>query len=299
MPGRPKRMRDLTPDVGVADAARVAVAQRLGSVRKQAKRIKGSSGESKRVHKLRTSCRRASAALDAFAPCLGKKRRKKAERLLKKMRRAAGEARDLDVQAGLWRSIRDGEPDAAEAAEAMLARNRARRENAGGALVKSRRKHTPKRVKKERNRVVGSVRGVKGVKRLGPFAHARLDEAASELKAWIDQPGRDAESMHKARIAEKRVRYTVEIFQHCLEPETARAVEHDLEELHDAMGDHHDYVVAERLLDEAAPELGHGLLAPLLEAVRARKAEAGRAAVRRLERFGEDWFGGPRTLLAA
>ena len=47
-----------------------------------------------RIHKLRVSVRRATAALDAFAPCLPKREHKHARRVLRTVRRTAGAARD-------------------------------------------------------------------------------------------------------------------------------------------------------------------------------------------------------------
>src|SRR5262249_9204837 len=54
------------------------------------------------VHQLRVGTRRARAALDIFALCLPPKAHKNAKKLLRGLRRAAGEARDWDVfRAGL------------------------------------------------------------------------------------------------------------------------------------------------------------------------------------------------------
>src|SRR5437879_5121556 len=49
------------------------------------------------VHQLRVGTRRAGAAIDIFSPCLPDKVYRAARKQLKRLRRAAGEARDWDV----------------------------------------------------------------------------------------------------------------------------------------------------------------------------------------------------------
>ncbi len=49
------------------------------------------------VHQLRVAARRATAAVDQFASTMGKRRGRRLRAIVKRIRRAAGEARDWDV----------------------------------------------------------------------------------------------------------------------------------------------------------------------------------------------------------
>jgi len=88
----------LEPDMSIRDAASAILSVRLGSFRHQfaeAAQIKVPTIE--QIHQLRVSTRRASAALKLLRPVLEKKPLRKAAKLLQRVRRAAGAARDWDV----------------------------------------------------------------------------------------------------------------------------------------------------------------------------------------------------------
>src|SRR5262245_11473393 len=59
------------------------------------------------VHQLRVATRRADAAMRAFADFLPRRKAKKLRRALKRIRRAAGEARDHDVMAMRFQTPRE------------------------------------------------------------------------------------------------------------------------------------------------------------------------------------------------
>ncbi|USN99822.1 MAG: CHAD domain-containing protein [Phycisphaeraceae bacterium] len=298
------RMRDLTPGLTTKAAARVAVIVRLDAVIERLRSaVRHPDGDPELVHQLRTSCRRAGATLDAFAPCLDQKAVAKATKHLKRLRRAAGLARDLDVQDALWRRLGDADPGVDRAVGVMLARSRARREAARGELKRARAECRPRRLREIRDRLVESAHHARpeegDVGPLGPFAQKQLGGVAAELADQIRARPATHEALHAARIQAKQLRYTVEIFRHCLEPDAARALLDDLEALHDGMGDHHDLVVAKRLLDEAAIGPGEDVLGPLTVLVEARLAAAGRVAIALLDRFAADWLTAAASPLAA
>src|SRR5262245_14351894 len=100
----------LSPAMPVAEAARRVLAVRLAAVRDG---LPGALHEADRdvehVHQLRVATRRAGAALTIFADCLPEKAYRTARKQLRRLRRAAGEARDWDVfRLGLdaWRARR-------------------------------------------------------------------------------------------------------------------------------------------------------------------------------------------------
>src|SRR5207247_11251324 len=88
----------LQPTTAVADAARRALDLRLGVLHHYLPlAVKHADEDLEHVHQLRVGTRRARAALDIFAACLPAKALKKVRKQLKRLRRAAGEARDWDV----------------------------------------------------------------------------------------------------------------------------------------------------------------------------------------------------------
>src|SRR5438132_5572089 len=105
-----KWIPDLKAETPVADAARHTLTLRLEVVREYLPlALHEADKDPEHVHQLRVGTRRARAALDIFALCLPQKAYKSARKLLRRLRRAAGEARDWDVfLAGLvgWESRR-------------------------------------------------------------------------------------------------------------------------------------------------------------------------------------------------
>src|SRR3954451_20772642 len=88
----------LHADTPLPDAARRVLAVRLEVVRdKLPLAIHKSEEDIEYVHHLRVGTRRAGAALEIFGPCRPDKVYKAARKQLRRMRRAAGAARDWDV----------------------------------------------------------------------------------------------------------------------------------------------------------------------------------------------------------
>src|SRR6516225_12407109 len=93
-----KWIHDLTPDTPLPDAARRVLAVRLEVVRDYLPRaLHHWEKDPENVHQLRVGTRRAGAAVEIFADCLTEKAYRRARRKLRRIRRAAGEARDWDV----------------------------------------------------------------------------------------------------------------------------------------------------------------------------------------------------------
>src|SRR5437870_2343843 len=88
----------LKADTPLPEAARHVLFVRLEVVRDHLPRvIHEAERDPEHVHQLRVGTRRADAALRIFRPCLPEKVYRAARRRLRRLRRAAGEARDWDV----------------------------------------------------------------------------------------------------------------------------------------------------------------------------------------------------------
>src|SRR4051794_33720985 len=93
-----KWISDLKPQSPLAEAARHVLFVRLQVVKDHLPRATlEADRDIEYVHQLRVGTRRADAALRIFKACLPKKVHRKARRRLRKLRRAAGAARDWDV----------------------------------------------------------------------------------------------------------------------------------------------------------------------------------------------------------
>src|SRR5262245_8264017 len=81
----------------LADAARRALAARVIAVERAGRAVLEAIADSETVHELRVATRRARAAVEAFADVLPPKAARRAAKVLRKLRRVAGAARDGDV----------------------------------------------------------------------------------------------------------------------------------------------------------------------------------------------------------
>jgi CHAD domain-containing protein len=206
-PGAETEAAALPPDTPLDHAARAIVADRLKDVRRRVKQCRGRGAElAEKVHHLRSSIRKALAALELFAPALEPDRLARTRRHLERTRKAAGRARDTDVLIGLLGQIgrEAGGDDADTAADA--ARELASARPAARAKLQ------------RRCRRVRELRA-KPLFRTDTPCGLTLDVAAasaeSELRRRIDAAMRQDLSnptcLHAVRIHLRQLRYTLEI----------------------------------------------------------------------------------------
>src|SRR5437016_5278776 len=93
-----KWISGLTAEMPVAEAARRVFEVRLEPIDRALAQVRERpDGDPEDVHQLRVGTRRAVAALNIFEACLPGKVYRKGRRRLRRLRRAAGAARDWDV----------------------------------------------------------------------------------------------------------------------------------------------------------------------------------------------------------
>jgi CHAD domain-containing protein len=201
------------------------------------------------VHQLRVACRRASAALRAFAPLMNKKP-KQLKKWLSEIRDAAGSARDVDVLLHRFEEEQVGQ--VTEYATARLKKERlaaqkplvkiARRASGGQldeAISAALELFTSKRTKKTR------------LDRFGREAVRQAYLPFAKLAA-LENP--TIAELHQLRIAGKRLRYSLEIF-HTLCPELHDEVYPLIEELQSRLGEMNDHATAQSLYQSWLAEL--------------------------------------------
>ncbi len=179
------------------------------------------------VHRMRVATRRLSSALGLFEDCFPRKHVQFWQKRLRRLRRALGKSRDLDVQiAFLVEFLRESDEFLGGMAEAeyrpgirrLLAGLRRRRARRQRKVAKALRRFEAHGVLEDLKQTLKAVRsagraqgGVGLRERARVAILARLNDLLA-LEPCVSRP-EDAESHHAMRIAAKRLRYTLEVFR--------------------------------------------------------------------------------------
>lgn len=201
-----KWIEGLDADRPIAEAARLALAVRLESVRERIEfRPETPFADADAVHQLRVATRRARAALDAFDICLPKKAGKRTRRALRALRQAAGEVRDCDILIAFLRDL--------AAPVVLIGFALGLRSAAQERLEWALEKHATE-LKELCTTLPEQARKPDDdeTKTLGDLA-AGFPEQLEAFTADHQQT-----DLHRIRIDGKRLRYAMELFAHCLDP---------------------------------------------------------------------------------
>lgn len=316
----PKDPADLLPRPAAAAAAEIGVAL-LDGVRAAGARL-DDPDDAEALHDFRVALRRLRALLRSFRGELGDMVPKKLQRRLRDLTRATSGARDAEVQLAWLEEHR------AELGQArppglpwLVARLESRRD---GAYVAIRRDTIPafRQVEHRMRRALNAALAdqAPGQSTLGAAMARVLREHVATLEQELAaaESARDADAVHGARIAAKRLRYLLEPVADG-SPGRDAAVE-QLQHVQTLLGDLHDVQVLLAELGEAAAaaaaERARRLHAVALRGtaprahrarVRPHPASAGPLALARLassrldelfRRLDAEWSGEPVTLLA-
>ena len=177
-------------------------------------RLAAKRGDSKpaHVHQLRVATRRTLAALETFAALIPRRRAKKLRRSLRRIRRAAGAARDADVLVPHVKSR--GEGLSRKLFTELSQRLSHDCAAAHDALRKAFGKRQRQRWKTTVRRCLKKV-GWRGNARKPPTATELLERAGSKLMQDLRQfavvgPA-DVKAIHALRLKIKRLRYVLEL----------------------------------------------------------------------------------------
>jgi CHAD domain-containing protein len=262
-------MTDFAPDAvpetpTLYDYAAELLTARLERMLAQAAGVRAGK-EIEPIHQMRVWSRRSRAALDVFRPCFEGKAFQAIEAEVKKVTRALGAARDLDVMIeSLARREAELPPEQQAGIESFIATLRRERRGSQGAVKKAmmsleafdlRARFTTllakgpaagargKRNKKESSGVALDPERpilVNAARIIG----ARLDELIDYERYLYDSD--EVYEQHQMRIAAKRLRYTLEMFvesvrqqtpyeeEYTTALETVRTFQEHLGEIHDA-----------------------------------------------------------------
>ena len=238
----------LTVDTPVLEAARRTLSLRLEVIEHYlplAARMPEKDIEY--VHQLRVGTRRARAALDIFADCVPDKVWKRARKRLRRIRHAAGDARDWDVFQEMLRDWSADRP-AGELPGLDFLR---------GAAFQIRlavQEELVDAAEKDLNRseILASLResnGKRGPQRFGDMALPVLETAMADLNEAIAGNSTGYDYLHRIRILGKRLRYAMEVFADCFREPLRETIYPAVEEMQEILGAANDSHIATQHLE--------------------------------------------------
>lgn len=267
-----KWIEGTTPEQPVTSVAKEAVKLRLKLVARYLPLAAGSAEEdSEFVHQLRVATRRATAALQIFSALLPKKRLKSMKKRLRRIRKAASDARDLDVL--IARLARRDKGTGDEALQELIDELKQRRASAQLPIRdidrRLRRGNVLRRIGALQRRV--RLRGAAARQDPPTFAQAArasLTPLAGDFLAAICGPLDELAAMHQCRIRGKKLRYAMEIFAGAFPGEFREDLYPQVEHVQELLGEINDRATARdhfsRWLNRAHDEPRRRLLRELL-----------------------------------
>ncbi|MCI0460135.1 MAG: CHAD domain-containing protein [Gemmataceae bacterium] len=252
-----KWISDLSAEVRLADAARRVLSLRLEVVREYlGLALHEAHKDPEYVHQLRVGTRRASAALDIFALCLPEKIYSSSRKRLRKLRRAAGAARDWDVflesvvrppckTSGRSRPGND-----------FLVGLAFGQRSAAQVQLQEANPDFPFAFERLTATVLHAIeQPASGINTLLDLARPVLTNLLRELDRAAARDLDDYGNLHQVRIAGKRLRYAMEVFAPCFGDDFRDRHYAAVEEMQDILGLANDSHVAMRRLREILDRL--------------------------------------------
>jgi CHAD domain-containing protein len=250
--GRNSKWIEGQPDDSVELVARRALGARLGRLWYYLERaVQGSASEAENVHQLRVFTRRTAAAMETFADWLPPRRGRWLRKQLKRVRKAAGEARDLDVLRIRWADDLANLP--ANQSALLLEQVKRRRRKAQWPIEDAYNKLAGKRFPRKARRLTKRVRfrgelGADCGDRLECLAKSALRRLLVPYFAAAGAELRDTEALHAFRIQSKEVRYAMEIFAGAFDDSFRQSLYPLVADLQERLGRINDHVTAQRYL---------------------------------------------------
>lgn len=221
--------------------------------------------EPERVHQLRVATRRTLATLTAFRGVVPAKQRLWFEKRLRRIRRAAGSTRDLDVlterlehQASTADAAATGNGRAALVQERLVTML-AKRRDVSRQLIRIVRDELraadwPAQVE----RLIDGVMSAGTAETFAIFGRRRFRQMLDRFFSRADRRLDEAAEIHRLRISGKKLRYALEIFASVF-PAAERTACHDaLERLQETLGEFTDHASAAERFRRWAHEKGVG-----------------------------------------
>lgn len=268
-----------SPSEPVVDVARRALEDRLKLAWRYLRRAsQGAPSDTENIHQLRVSTRRAMAALEIFGDLLPRRRGRWMAKQLKRVRQAAGAARDLDVMLARFQPLAEEElPDGGF--EALVHLLKVRRQRAQDPVDVAFEKLDRRKLAARINGLVRRVRLRSKEDKLdrpsfAEAAHAALAPQVSEFFQAGEADFSDDARLHAFRIQGKRLRYTMEIFAEAFVPSFREDLYPLVAALQELLGQVNDHATARAQFQSWQEEDLDPVVRSKLESLVAEETEA-------------------------
>jgi CHAD domain-containing protein len=247
-----KWITDLAAMTPLVDAARRALSIRFEAVHQfLGLALREADKDPEHLHRLRVSTRRAGAALDIFALCLSDNIYSSARKQLRRLRRAAGEARDWDVfLMALGEEKQKHKRHHRAGLDFLTGHDLGQRLNAQVELAEAGSDYpfSFERLQAETVADVNKPRYDRGTRTLRDLAGPLLLGLLRDFDQAAAADLVDYERLHRVRILGKRLRYAMEIFADCFAAPFREKLYPAVEEMQEILGRANDSNVASRHL---------------------------------------------------
>lgn len=217
------------------------------------------------VHQLRVSTRRAMAAVEMYEDLLPPKRARWLTKKLKRIRQAAGAARDDDVFIQRLEQVEQG-PGVGE----LVGKLRESRREAQQPIVEVyERLGKSGKLEKKISKLLTKIhpRGENGERdpRFGPWAARHLRPVVESVFAAAEEDLAEPDKLHQLRIEGKRLRYAIELLAGAFPTALKKCLYPKIETLQEKLGVINDHAVAAERLACWRTEAGEGEEAAFLD----------------------------------
>jgi CHAD domain-containing protein len=246
-----KWIEGIGPETTVIDAARRSLEVRLAVVAHTLPMAAHlAEHDIEHVHRLRVATRRAAAALKLYWDWLPQKSARWIKKRLRQIRRAASEARDLDVL--IERLQRDSGTQAEPIVQFLAAKRVAVQPNIIEAAEDMRRED---RFVRKTARLFRKITSSETESEATPecfrdWAPQQLASFRSAFLELLPNGADDIENLHQFRIRTKALRYAIELLAPAFEPQVRDVIYPAVEKLQERLGKITDHIAAIRLLAE-------------------------------------------------
>ncbi|PHS04172.1 MAG: hypothetical protein COA78_16920 [Blastopirellula sp.] len=241
-----KWLHNVTGESLISDVAEVALQERLNLVAYYVPLVaQHAEDDVEYVHQIRVAVRRSQAALELFAPLLPLKRTEKLQERLKKIRRAAGNARDLDVFIAHLVELKQAIPGGRiKGSIKELKRLRAAEQP---HLAEIQNYAESKNLQANIDDIIQRVRwrDSNSEESLSTTAPGYLEPVIGEFFYQADQVFDHPEALHELRIEGKRLRYAMELTSAAFAPSFKEKLYPNLEKIQTKLGEINDHAVAQ------------------------------------------------------